>query len=391
MKILEILNNLWERRLTRREFLKDCATAGVCAGASLYAFGALSKYQAYAAIGEKRGMHEALFYEKMGDEAVQCQLCFNRCTLSNGQRGFCRVREPVDGKLYTLVYELVCSAHIDPIEKKPMFHMLPGSKSFSIATAGCNSRCKYCQNWTISQRSPEETINKRLSVDNLVASAAANDCRSIAYTYTEPIIFYEYSLDAAKAAKRKGIYNVWVTGGKINPEPLKHIAQFVEAANIDFKGFDDKYLREVCAQRLDNILEMIVISKEAGMWIELTNLIVPTLNDDMKKIREMVKWIKSNVGPDVPLHFSRFWPQYKLRSLYPTPVETLMRARDIAREEGLHYVYIGNVPGQGFEDTVCPKCGKVVIKRIGYKVLENHVGTDGKCRFCGNKIAGIWK
>ncbi len=390
MKVFEHLENIWHKKVTRREFLAKCAKAGVCIGASLYAFGALSKYQALSAIGEKRGMHEALFYEKMGDEAVRCVLCPNYCTLSNGQRGFCRVREPVDGKLYSLVYELVCSAHIDPIEKKPMYHVLPASKSFSIATAGCNSRCKYCQNWTISQRSPEETINNRLSVKNLVDSAAMNGCRSIAYTYTEPVIFYEYMIEGAKLAKTKGIYNVMVTGGKINKEPAKLAAKYVESANIDFKGFDDKYLREVCAQSLNNILDSILTMKQGGMWIELTNLIVPTLNDDMSKIRQMVKWIRSNVGSDVPLHFSRFWPQYKLRSLYPTPVETLKKARDIALEEGLHYVYIGNVPGMGYEDTICPKCKKVVIRRMGYQVLENHVSKDGKCGFCSGSIAGIW-
>ncbi|NQT33134.1 MAG: AmmeMemoRadiSam system radical SAM enzyme, partial [Candidatus Omnitrophica bacterium] len=360
-------------------------------GASIYAFDLMSRYEAFAAIGEKRGMHEALFYRKMGDEAVQCGLCINRRTLSNGQRGFCRVREPVNGKLYSLVYELICSSHIDPIEKKPMFHLLPGSKSFSIATAGCNSRCKFCQNWTISQRPPEETTNHRLSTEGVVATAVGNGCKSIAYTYTEPIAFYEYSLDAAKLAKKKGIYNIWVTGGKINPEPLKHACKYIDAANVDFKGFDNNYLREVCAQELDNILEAMVIMKNEGVWMELTNLIVPTLNDDMKVIRQMVKWIKTNLGPDVPLHFSRFWPQYKLRSLYPTPLETLKRAREIALEEGLHYVYVGNVPDIVTASTTCPGCGKIVIKRQGYSVLENKVSSNGTCKMCGHKIAGIWK
>ncbi|MGD2279572.1 MAG: AmmeMemoRadiSam system radical SAM enzyme, partial [Candidatus Omnitrophota bacterium] len=350
-----------------------------------------SRYKAYAAIGEKRGMHEALFYEKMGDEAVRCLLCDNYCVLSNGQRGFCRVREPVDGKLYSLVYELVCAVHIDPIEKKPMFHMLPGSKSFSVATAGCNSRCKYCQNWTISQRSPEETTNSRLSSRNLVASAEANGCRSIAYTYSEPIVFYEYMLEASGLAREKGIYNVMVTGGKINPEPARKLAKSVHSANFDLKGFDKKFLNEVCAQSLDNILEALVIMKQEGMWVEVTNLIVPTLNDNMDDIRRMMKWVKKNLGADVPIHFSRFWPQYKLRSLYPTPVETLKQARDIAFEEGMHYVYIGNVPELALQSTVCPRCKNVVIKRIGYKVVENNVSPDGLCRFCGNKIAGIWK
>jgi pyruvate formate lyase activating enzyme len=390
MKILEKLDNIWQKKFTRRDFLRKCLATGLGMGASFYLFNLFSKYKAYAAIGEKRGMHEALFYEKMGAGAVRCLLCPNQCMLSNGQRGFCRVREPVDGKLYTLVYELVCAVHVDPIEKKPLYHMLPGSKSFSIATAGCNSRCKNCQNWTISQRPPEETTNRFLSSGNLVARASANGCRSIAYTYTEPVVFYEYMMDASRLAKEKGIYNVMVTGGKINPEPAKQLGKYVDAANFDLKGFDKKFLRENCAQDLDNILQALTIMKQEGIWIEITNLIVPTLNDNMNDIRRMVKWIRSNLGPDTPLHFSRFWPQYKLRSLYPTPVETLKRARDIAMEEGINYVYIGNVPQIGVESTVCPKCKKVVIKRLGYSVLENNV-VDGKCKFCGNKIPGIWK
>ena len=391
MDVIKKLDKIWHEKLTRKDFLKKCLAAGIGMGVSLYLFDMFSRYRAYAAIGEKRGMREALFYEKMGDEAVKCLLCPNYCVLSNGQRGFCRVREQVDGKLYSLVYELVCAVHVDPIEKKPMYHMLPGSRSFSIATAGCNSRCKYCQNWTISQRPPEETMNKRLSVPNLVESASSNGCRSIAYTYNEPIIFYEYMLDASKLAKEKGIYNVMVTGGKINPDPIKRMLSYVDSANFDLKGFDKKYLREVCAQDLDNILQSLTLMKQGGMWVEITNLIVPTLNDKMDDIRQMVKWIKRELGPDVPLHFSRFWPQYKLRSLYPTPTETLKRARDIALEEGLHYVYIGNVPEIGTGDTVCPRCKNTVIKRIGYSVLENHVSSDGICGFCGNKIAGIWK
>ncbi|MDP8298366.1 MAG: hypothetical protein P9L88_00460 [Candidatus Tantalella remota] len=204
-------------------------------------------------------------------------------------------------------------------------------------------------------------------------------------------MFYEYSIDAAKEARKAGIYNIWVTGGKINTEPLKHACRFIDAANVDFKGFNDKYLREVCGQKLDNILATLITMKEQGMWVELTNLIVPTLNDNMSDIRKMVKWIRKNLGPDVPLHFSRFWPQYKLRSLYPTPVETLKQAKNIALEEGLHYVYIGNVPELKMENTVCPGCGKVAIKRRGFKVLENNVSAEGKCKFCGYSIAGIWK
>ncbi|MDD5634422.1 MAG: AmmeMemoRadiSam system radical SAM enzyme [Candidatus Omnitrophica bacterium] len=388
--ILEKINRVWDKKLTRREFINKCLKAGLLFGAASSLFDIFSRYKAYAAIGEKRGLHEALYYEKIGDEAVKCLLCPNQCVLSDGQRGFCRVREPVKGKLYTLVYELVCAQHVDPIEKKPLFHVLPGSTSYSIATSGCNSRCKYCQNWTISQKPPEETFNERLTCESLVRAAAANGCDSISYTYTDPIVFYEYVLAASKAARNAGILNVAVTGGKINPEPLRELCGFIDAAHIDFKGFNDRFLNEVCAQRLDTITETIKIMKNAGVWIELVNLIVPTLNDDMGDLRKMVKWIRSNVGPDVPLHFSRFWPQYKLRSLYPTPVETLKQARDIALEEGINYVYIGNVPELEEENTICPSCKKAVIKRAGYSVRENNL-EKGKCRFCGQVIPGIWE
>ena len=330
----------WEKELTRRDFLKLCVSAGAGIGASMYAFDLMGKYKAYAAIGEKRGLHEALFYEKLSDGKVRCLLCPNFCELSEGQRGFCRVREPVGGKLNTLVYELICARHIDPIEKKPLFHVLPGSRSYSIATAGCNSRCKYCQNWTISQARPEETVNERLSAGALVSSAKNAGCDSIAYTYTEPVIFIEYAMAAGRAAASADMLNIWVTGGKINPLPLKEACKHIDAANIDFKAFNDGYLRRICAQDLKNIQGTIVTMKEQGVWVELTNLIVPTLNDDMDDIRKMAKWIRAEAGPDVPVHFSRFWPQYKLRSLYPTPVGTLKAARQVALEEGLHYVSV---------------------------------------------------
>ncbi|MCK4852484.1 MAG: AmmeMemoRadiSam system radical SAM enzyme, partial [Candidatus Omnitrophica bacterium] len=231
--------------------------------------------------------------------------------------------------------------------------------------------------------------NRRITCRNLAASALEQGCASIAYTYSEPIVFYEYMIDTARIAGRNGTRNIMVTGGKINPEPMKKACRYIDAANVDLKGFDKKYMREVCAQDLDDILRTLTVLKENNVWIEVTHLIVPTLNDNMQDIRRMVKWIRANLGPDTPLHFSRFWPQYKLRSLYPTPVETLKQARDIAMEEGLHYVYIGNAPGAGAENTVCPNCGRVVIKRTGYLVRENHV-TNGACGFCGHKIAGIW-
>jgi len=367
---------------TRRQFLR-------MGSAFILALGAFKK-GAFAAPPRDPGMREAMYYSSLGGDSVQCKLCPHRCTLNDGQRGFCRVRECRGGKLYSLVYGLPCSAHIDPIEKKPMFHMLPTSKSFSIATAGCNSRCKFCQNWQISQARPEDTDNIKLTPNQVVDDALKNTCRSIAYTYSEPNVFYEYMFDTARIARSKGVKNVWVTGGLINTGPLRELAKYMDGANIDFKAFDDEYLRKVCGQNLKTITETIKLSKELGIWIELTNLLVPTLNDDPKRIEGMAVWIKENVGAGVPLHFSRFWPMYKLKNLPPTPVRTLEKAREIAMNAGLEYVYIGNIPGHEANNTYCPSCKNLIIQRKGYVVSAIHIKDSG-CRFCGHTIPGIWQ
>ncbi|MDD4956021.1 MAG: AmmeMemoRadiSam system radical SAM enzyme [Candidatus Omnitrophica bacterium] len=389
MDILARIEEIWSKRITRREFLHEAVRAGAMIAAASGA-GIFPGKAALASVKERRGMREALYYETLPGGKVKCVLCPNNCVMGDGQRGFCRAREPENGKLYSLVYELICASHIDPIEKKPVFHMLPGSKAFSIATAGCNSRCKYCQNWGISQVPPEDTDNSILTCSSLVSNALAAGCDSIAYTYTEPVVFYEYVMDASRAAREGGLRNIIVTGGKICPEPLRAMCGVIDAANVDLKGFDREYLRSVCAQELDDILATLKMLRAKGVWLEITNLLVPGLNDNMADIRRMAKWIRDELGPDVPLHFSRFWPQYKLRYLNPTPVDTLRKARDIAREEGLFFVYIGNVPDPGAEDTICPGCGKTVIRRMGYKVLGNDVGS-GRCKYCGTSISGIWK
>ncbi|HNX90877.1 MAG TPA: AmmeMemoRadiSam system radical SAM enzyme [Candidatus Omnitrophota bacterium] len=388
-RYLNKIVSAFRKRMTRREFVGTCAKAALCAGVGANVLGLYSKYQAYAAIGEKRGMREALFYEKISDETVKCLLCPMGCVLSNGQRGFCRVREPVDGKLYTLVYELACALHIDPVEKKPIFHMMPGHKTLSVATAGCNSRCKYCQNWDISQSPPEETKNKIVTAGDLVGSARTNRCASISYTYSEPAVFYEYMTATAALAKQHGVRNIMVTSGKINPEPLENACKLIDAAHVDLKGFDKKYLKDTCAQDLDNILGSLVIMKKNGVWVEVVNLVVPGLNDRMEDIKRMSAWICDNLTADTPLHFSRFWPQYKMRSHYPTPEETLIQARETAIGEGLRYVYIGNIPGSQGENTFCPSCKRTVIERTGYTVRKNNL-DNGACGFCGQKIPGIW-
>ncbi len=376
--------------LSRRQFLKRGFSFLLGVGLSPYLSKKFLSKSVYAAEKIDAGLREAMYYTKLDGETVRCILCPHHCILGPNQRSFCRVRECRDGKLYTLVYELACAIHIDPIEKKPLYHMLPASRTFSIATAGCNSRCKFCQNWQISQARPEETNNIRLTCKDIVAKAIDAGCKSIAYTYSEPNVFYEYMIETAKIAKPKGIKNISVTGGLINPDPLRQLAKYVEAANIDFKAFDDDYLRNICAQNLKTITETIKISKDSGMWIELTNLIVPTLNDDFEKIKKMALWIKRNVGKDVPLHFSRFWPMYKLKNLPPTPVSTLERAREIALNAGLEYVYIGNVPGHEGNNTYCPSCKSLIIERKGYLITSMKV-ANSKCSFCGHHIPGIWQ
>ena len=333
---------------------------------------------------------EAKWYRTLPENRVQCLLCPYNCVLLPGQRGQCGVRENRGGKLYTLVYGRIVAYHIDPIEKKPFYHVLPASGSFSIATAGCNLHCKFCQNWDISQRKPEELDFRLLLPEDIVNLAIKYKCKSIAYTYSEPIVFYELVEDTAKLAKRKGLLNLMVTAGYINEEPLKELCKYIDAANVDLKGFTPEYYQNVVYGDLSTVLNTLKIMKENGVWVEITNLIVPTLNDDPQTIRKMCKWIKENLGPDVPLHFSRFYPMYKLRNLPPTPVSTLEKAVNIAKEEGLNYVYIGNVPGHPMENTYCPKCGHILIKRRGYMILENNI-IDGKCKFCGNPIPGIWK
>ena len=349
----------------------------------------LLRSRAFAAKTEDLYLHEASFYKKIDEKFVQCQLCPRGCTLSDSQRSFCKAREPKDGKLNSLVYGLPCAVHIDPIEKKPLFHFLPGTPIFSIATAGCNFRCKYCQNWQISQSAPEETYNERLSPQDIVAQTIKNNCPTVAYTYTEPSVFYEYMLDTAKLAKSKGIRNMYHSNGSLNPAPVEELSMYLDAADIDLKGFTQDFYTEVCAGYLDTVLNTLKTLHRNNVHLEITNLVIPTLNDDLNKIREMCVWIKDNLSCDVPIHFSRFWPQFKLTSLYPTPIETLEKARDAAIAAGLNYVYLGNVPGHPAENTYCPGCKNVLIRRSGYIILENRI-IDGKCGSCGTVIPGVW-
>lgn len=322
---------------------------------------------------------------------VQCKLCPFRCFLPEGARGICRVRMNVGGKLKTLVYAQPVSAHIDPIEKKPVYHMLPGSRVFSIATVGCNLRCSFCQNWEISQSYPEQsgTRGKILTPAEVVDAAIKNNCNSIAYTYSEPAVFFEYVLDTAKLAKQRGLRNVLVSAGYINPEPLRELAPYFDVVKIDLKGFNEGFYRRVVGGDLEYVLVTLKELHKLKILTEVVNLVVPTLNDDLGEISRMTEWIYNNLGPDTPVFFSRFSPQYKLANLPATPIETLEKAREIALKSGLRYVYIGNVPGHTGENTYCPRCGKILIQRRGYEILENNI-KKGKCAFCGKEIPGIW-
>jgi len=334
--------------------------------------------------------YKALYYQQLEDKVVRCQLCPNRCTLANLARGSCGVRINLDGELYTLVYGKPLAVHVDPIEKKPLSHFLPGTTAFSISTAGCNLGCIFCQNWQISQVKPEEAAHYDLDPEQTVELALKEKAPTIAYTYTEPTVFYEYMLETAKLAKSRGLRNVMHSCGYINPAPLKALLPYMSACNIDLKGFSEDYYEQFSSGRLQPVLETIKTIKRSGVWLEITNLVVPGQNDDPAMIRAMCRWIKANVGPDVPLYFAAFYPNYKLQNLPPTPVETLEKAYAIARGEGLNYVYIGNVFGHVKEQTYCPKCGKIVIKRLGYSIEEVDL-VNGKCKYCGYKIAGVWR
>ena len=330
-------------------------------------------------------------WEKQDCLGVVCELCPFRCFLPEGSRGICRVRMNIGGRLRTLVYAQPVSVHIDPMEKKPVYHMLPGSSIFSIATVGCNLRCSFCQNWEISQCNPEEAkgAGHVMTPEQVVDEAIKNNCSSIAYTYSEPVVFYEYVLDTAKLAKQRGLRNVLVSAGYVNPEPLRKLAPYFDVIKIDLKGFNERFYRKVVGGDLKYVLAALKELHELKVLTEVVNLVVPSLNDDMTEIAAMSKWIYDNMGPDTPLFFSRFTPQYKLGNLPATPIETLEKARSIAMDAGLRYVYIGNVPGHPGENTYCPDCGKMLIRRYGYAILENNI-KKGRCVFCGREIPGIW-
>ncbi|UWZ83611.1 AmmeMemoRadiSam system radical SAM enzyme [Occallatibacter riparius] len=332
---------------------------------------------------------EARFYEKQAEKRIQCKLCPRACVVGDRERGYCGVRENRGGTYYTLVYSRACAAHIDPIEKKPFFHYLPGTMAFSVATAGCNVNCKFCQNWDISQSRPEQVPANYAPPARVAELARQSACPTIAYTYSEPVVFVEYLMDTADAGHAAGIRSIVVSNGYIQEEPLRRAYGKMDAVKIDLKSFSESYYRQVVSGQLKPVLETLVALRRMEKWLEVVYLVVPTLNDSEQEFRDLARWVKGNLGVDVPLHFSQFHADYLLKNLPITPVATLERAKQIADAEGLHYVYIGNVPGHPAENTYCPKCRKMLVQRAGLQMTQMLI-RKGACPFCNHAIPGVW-
>ncbi|MBD3224982.1 MAG: AmmeMemoRadiSam system radical SAM enzyme [Caldithrix sp.] len=332
---------------------------------------------------------EARYYEKLQHKQIRCNLCPRECVIDDRERGYCGVRENREGTYYTLVYGRPCTYHTDPIEKKPLFHFHPGSMAFSIATGGCNLNCKFCQNWQISQVSPEQIRHFDLPPPKTADTANQFNALSIAYTYSEPVIFYEYMYDTVIAGHERGLKSVMITAGYIKEKPLIDLCAHIDAIKVDLKAFSQKYYRDVVNGDLQPVLDALITMHKQNVWTEIVYLVVPTMNDGEKEIRALSRWIKEYLGDNVPVHFTRFHPQYLMKNLPPTPVSTLERCKSIADSEGLNFVFIGNVPGHPAEHTYCPSCGTLLIERIGFTIRSNHLNQN-QCSQCGQEIAGIW-
>lgn len=329
---------------------------------------------------------EAILYDKLEGNKIRCRVCSHRCIVADGKRGFCRVRENRNGTFYTLIYNTVSSEAVDPIEKKPLFHFHPGTLAYSLGTIGCNFRCKHCQNWTISQIDIDKAYTVEITPEEAVQRALAAGARTIAWTYNEPTIWYEYTYDCARLAKEAGLATAYITNGYITAEALKHISPYLDAFRVDIKAFTEDFYRTIASAKLAPVLESAKLARESGMHLEVVNLMIPGHNDSSEEIRNMVKWMHENLGPDTPLHFTRFHPQYKMSDLSSTPVQKLEEAHRIATEEGMKFVYVGNMPGHGYENTYCPKCGTLLIKRNAFSLLEYNITPKGTCPKCEETI-----
>jgi len=391
---MDNLENLFERP-TRRDVLQwtiACGAAGALC--PILADGAFAQDVAGpgALPGPKlKGLarHDAMFWEALEGNRVKCVLCPRECEVADVERGYCGVRENRGGKYQTLVYGALCSANIDPIEKKPLFHYLPGTSAFSIATAGCNIECKFCQNWQISQFRPEQVESVLMEPERLITFCQARHAPTIAYTYSEPVISYEYVHDTAALARQQGIGSVMISNGYIQEKPLRELCRRLTAVKVDLKAFTEKFYEETCAGKLKPVLATLETLKDVGIWFELVILLIPTLNDSPDEIKQMSDWVVQHLGPDVPMHFTRFHPTYRINNLPSTPVSTLEHARQIALDAGVHYVYAGNVPMHPGENTYCHNCKKELIRRTGFRVEQNRI-REGKCPDCAAAIPGVW-
>jgi pyruvate formate lyase activating enzyme len=372
--------------LNRRRFIAACAACALTAGLPASS----ARAAALAPAAGRLGVRPSPFSASLPGGAAQCTLCPNACALAEGERGRCRVRENRGGQVHTLVYGNPCAVNVDPVEKKPFYHVLPGTRSFSLATAGCNLGCLFCQNWEISQARPEDTLNYDLLPDAAVDLALRSGAASLASTYVEPTIFLEYMLDLGRLCRAKGLLKVMHSNGFLNPAPLDALCRVLDAACIDLKGFTEDYYRDTCSGALAPVLASLKQLRARGVHLELVNLMVPGRNDDPAAVRAMCRWVRDELGPDTPLHFTRFYPLYRLKTLPPTPQATLEAAYAAAKEEGLNFAYIGNVPGHPAENTFCPQCKALLIRRVGYSTRVEGM-KDGRCAACGRQIPGIWE
>jgi pyruvate formate lyase activating enzyme len=391
LEVQEIARNQAGNPLDRRSFLKCALASGAAIGISGAAQPAagMGSGAASGTQDDARFIVEAKFYQKLAERKIKCKLCPRECTVGDKERGYCGVRENRGGVYYTLVHSRVCAAHVDPVEKKPLFHYLPGSIAFSLATAGCNVNCKFCQNWDISQSRPEQIPAEYLPPQRVAEIAKQYNCPTIAYTYSEPVIFSEFLMDAADAGHLAGIRSIVVSNGYMQEEALKTAYGKMDAVKIDLKSFSESYYRQVVTGQLKPVLNSLVTLRKMNKWTEIVYLVLPTLNDSDEEFRELAQWVKANLGPDVPLHFTQFHPEYLLKNLPITPVPTLERAKAIADAEGLHYVYIGNVPGHPAQNTYCPKCRKMLVERVGFTASKMLIRKNS-CPFCQQPIPGIW-
>ncbi len=377
------------KKFTRRSALRGCGRVfcASVAGGMLAPF--LDHGELFAAYPDRPYLKEALYWEKAPGGTVRCRLCPNACRLSPGERGICRARKNIGGSLVSLVYGRVSAVHVDPIEKKPFFHFLPGARALSIATAGCNMSCRFCQNWELSQSNPEDLEALRMTPDSLVRQAQQAGAKVVAYTYNEPTVQYEFVIDSAKKARAAGLRPVIVSNGYIMPDAGRALAKTLGAVKIDLKAFTEKFYRDVCGGGLAEVKQNLQAVHSTGVWMEIVVLVIPTMNDSPEEIRRMCAWIAKNLSPDVPVHFTRFRAMYRIQNLPPTPLSTLERCREIARAQGVRYPYIGNAPGHRFENTYCHKCGKMIVKRSGVFHAESRI-VGGRCPHCSTRIPGVW-